>query len=172
MELNGTVQSIIYRNASNGYTVLSLLCDDEKTTVTCVGTLPLINAGDTVCVTGQTTYHPKFGSQFKAESCERRAPSSNSAIIKYLESGVVRGVGPVMARAIVAAFGMDTLDVLENEPERLIEVPGIGPKKAKMISDSFREKKRRYRRTGLQDDADIRRAVPCKGAGESVSADR
>lgn len=141
MELNGTVQSIIYRNASNGYTVLSLLCDDEKTTVTCVGTLPLINAGDTVCVTGQTTYHPKFGSQFKAESCERRAPSSNSAIIKYLESGVVRGVGPVMARAIVAAFGMDTLDVLENEPERLIEVPGIGPKKAKMISDSFREKK-------------------------------
>ena len=141
MELNGTVQSIIYRNASNGYTVMTLLCDDEKTTVTCVGTLPLIDAGDTVSLTGQTTYHPKFGSQFKAETCERKAPSSNSAIIKYLESGVVRGVGPAMARAIVAVFGMDTLDVLENEPERLVEVNGIGPKKAKMISDSFREKK-------------------------------
>ena len=141
MELNGTVQSIIYRNATNGYTVLSLLLDDEKTTTTCVGTLPLINAGDSVCFAGSEIYHPKFGTQFKVESSERRAPSSNSAIIKYLESGVVRGVGPTMARAIVSVFGMDTLEVLEKEPERLIEVPGIGSKKAKMITDSFREKK-------------------------------
>jgi exodeoxyribonuclease V alpha subunit len=141
MELNGTVQSIIYRNATNGYTVLSLLCDDEKTTVTCVGTLPLVNAGDTVCVSGQQAYHPRFGTQFKVTSCERKAPSSDTAIIRYLESGVVRGVGPAMARAIVATFGMETLEILEKEPERLVEVPGIGVKKAKMISDSFREKK-------------------------------
>lgn len=141
MELNGTVQSIIYRNATNGYTVLSLLCDDEKTTMTCVGTLPLVNVGDTVTLQGEQTYHPKFGTQFKTETCERKAPSSHTAIIRYLESGVVRGVGPAMARAIVAAFGMDTLEVLEKEPGRLVEVPGIGAKKAKMISDSFREKK-------------------------------
>lgn len=141
MELTGTVKSIIYRNAANGYTVLSLVSDDDQQTVTCVGTLPLIDAGDTVCLTGEQTYHPRFGTQFKAESYERRAPSSNSAIIKYLESGVVRGVGPAMARAIVATFGMETLDVMEKEPNRLIEVPGIGAKKAKMISDSFREKK-------------------------------
>ena len=141
MELNGTVQSIIYRNAANGYTVMSLLLDDEKTTMTCVGTLPLVNVGDSVCLFGEQTYHPKFGTQFKVDSYERKAPSSQTAIIKYLESGVVRGVGPTMARAIVATFGMDTLEVLEKEPERLIEVPGIGAKKAKMISDSFREKK-------------------------------
>lgn len=141
MELNGTVQSIVYRNATNGYTVLSLLCDDEKQTITCVGTLPLVNVGDTVTFTGGETYHPRFGTQFKVESWERKAPSSNTAIIRYLESGVVRGVGPVMARAIVSVFGMDTLDILEHEPERLTEVPGIGAKKAKMISDSFREKK-------------------------------
>ena len=141
MELYGTVQSIIYRNATNGYTVLSLLFDDEKQTVTCVGILPLINVGDTVRLVGERTYHPKFGTQFKVDSYERKAPSSNSAIIKYLESGVVRGVGPAMARTIVSVFGMDTLDVLENEPERLTEVPGIGPKKAKMITESFREKK-------------------------------
>jgi exodeoxyribonuclease V alpha subunit len=141
MELNGTVQSIIYRNATNGYTVLSLLFDDDNKTVTCVGTLPLVNVGDTVCLSGEQTYHPKFGTQFKVVSYERKAPSSNTAIIKYLESGVVRGVGPAMARAIVATFGMDTLEVLEKEPERLTEVPGIGVKKAKMISDSFREKK-------------------------------
>lgn len=141
MELNGTVQSIIYRNATNGYTVLSLLPDGEKQPMTCVGVLPLINAGDSVALVGDQTYHPRFGAQFKVLSYERKAPSSNSAIIKYLESGVVRGVGPAMARAIVSTFGMDTLDILETQPERLVEVPGIGAKKAKMISESFREKK-------------------------------
>lgn len=141
MELNGTVKSIIYRNASNGYTVLALLSSDEQTVTTCVGALPLINPGDTVVLTGEQTYHPKFGTQFKVSAYEKKAPSSETAIIKYLESGVVRGVGPAMARAIVAQFGMDTLDVLENEPERLTEVSGIGSKKAKMIADSYREKK-------------------------------
>lgn len=141
MELNGTVQSIIFRNAENGYTVLSLLNDADQRTVTCVGVLPLLNVGDTVSVTGEESYHQRFGSQFKVNSYTRKAPSSNSAIIRYLESGVVRGVGPAMARAIVDRFGMNTLEVLENEPERLTEVSGIGPKKAKMISDSFREKK-------------------------------
>jgi exodeoxyribonuclease V alpha subunit len=141
MEINGTVQQIIFRNAENGYTVLSLQSDADQQVVTCVGILPLLNAGDSVSVTGTESYHPRFGTQFKVDSYSRKAPSSNSAIIKYLESGVVRGVGPTMARAIVDCFGMDTLEVLENEPERLTDVPGIGPKKAKMISDSFREKK-------------------------------
>ena len=141
MELNGTVKSIIYRNASNGYTVLTLLSSDEQTVTTCVGALPLINPGDSVVLRGEQTYHPKFGTQFKVASYEKKAPSTETAIIRYLESGVVRGVGPAMARAIVAQFGMDTLDVLENEPERLTEVSGIGSKKAKMIADSYREKK-------------------------------
>ena len=141
MELNGTVKSIIYRNASNGYTVLALLSHDETQVTTCVGTLPLLNPGDTVVLEGEETYHPKFGTQFKVYRAEKKAPSSETAIIKYLESGVVRGVGAVMARAIVAQFGMDTLEVLENQPERLTEVSGIGTKKAKMIADSYREKK-------------------------------
>ncbi len=141
MELNGTVKAIIFRNATNGYTVLSLLSNDEKETTTCVGTLPLLNPGDSVVLTGETICHPRFGTQFKVSSFERKAPSSETAIIKYLESGVVRGVGPAMARAIVSTFGMDTLDILENEPERLTEVSGIGAKKAKMIADSFHEKK-------------------------------
>jgi len=141
MEINGTVQSIIFRNATNGYTVLTLSREDGESAVTCVGILPLLNVGDSVRMTGAETYHQRFGMQFKVDSYSRKAPSSNSSIIKYLESGVVRGVGPAMARAIVDCFGMDTLEVLENEPNRLTEVPGIGPKKAKMISDSFREKK-------------------------------
>ncbi len=141
MDLTGSVQSIIYRNAANGYTVLSLLPDGENTSITCVGTMPLLNVGDSVSMTGEHIYHARFGTQFKVSEYRRKAPSSNSAIIRYLESGVVRGVGPVMARAIVDTFGMATLEILENDPERLTEVPGIGAKKAKMISDSFREKK-------------------------------
>lgn len=141
MILNGTVQSIVYRNAANGYTVLTLVTDDENQTVTCVGTLPLINAGDTVSLSGDQTYHARFGSQFKVFSYERKAPSSDTAIIKYLESGVVRGVGPSMARAIVSVFGMDTLEIMEREPERLVEVPGIGKKKAAMISESYHAQK-------------------------------
>lgn len=141
MELNGTVQTIIFRNSSNGYTVLTLLSNDDQNTTTCVGTLPLLNPGDSVSLQGEFCYHARFGTQFKVVSFERRAPSSDTAIIKYLESGVVRGVGPAMARAIVATFGIDTLEVMEHEPERLVEVPGIGKKKAKMITDSFHEKK-------------------------------
>ena len=141
MLLTGTVKSIIFRNASNGYTVLALLSSDEKQVTTCVGVLPLLNPGDSVEMEGEQTYHPRFGTQFKVVSYEKKAPSSETAIIKYLESGVVRGVGPAMARAIVACFGMDTLDVLEHAPERLKEVSGIGAKKAKMIADSYREKK-------------------------------
>ncbi len=141
MELNGTVKSIIFRNTANGYTVLSLLSGDETEVTTCVGAMPLLNPGDSVSLSGEMGYHPRFGTQFKVASYERRAPSSETAIVKYLESGAVRGVGPVMARAIVAAFGIDTLDVLENAPERLTEISGIGAKKAKMIADSFREKK-------------------------------
>ena len=141
MELNGTVKSIIYRNTSNGYTVLALLSNDETSVYTCVGTLPLLNPGDTVRLDGEQSYHPRFGTQIKVLSYEKIAPSTETAIVKYLESGVVRGVGPAMARAIVGCFGMDTLEVLEHEPERLTEVSGIGRKKAKMIADSFREKK-------------------------------
>ena len=107
MELNGTVQSIIFRNSSNGYTVLTLLSNDDQNTTTCVGTLPLLNPGDSVSLQGEFCYHARFGTQFKVVSFERIAPSSDTAIIKYLESGVVRGVGPAMARAIVATFGSE-----------------------------------------------------------------
>ena len=102
MELKGTVQSIVFRNASNGYTVLSLLPDDEKQTVTCVGILPLINVGDTVSLSGEETYHQRFGTQFKVGSYERVAPSSNSAIIQYLASYVLCSV----VFTVAAGFGI------------------------------------------------------------------
>ena len=139
MELNGVVQNIIYRNAANGYTVLSVLPDGDRQPITAVGKLPLLDVGDTVSMEGETTYNARFGSQFAVRSYTRVAPSTVSAIISYLSSGVIRGVGPAMAKTIVSAFGLDTLHVMEQEPDRLLTVPGIGAKKLAMIVDSYRE---------------------------------
>lgn len=138
MELTGIVQNIIYRNASNGYTVLSVLPDGGRQTVTAVGKMPLIDAGDTVSMQGETTYNPRFGTQFAVTQYARVAPSTETAIIAYLSSGAIKGVGPSLARAIVGAFGLDTLSVIEHSPNRLLTVSGIGKKKAEMIIESYR----------------------------------
>ena len=138
MELTGVIQNIIYRNASNGYTVLSVLPDHARQPVTAVGKMPLLNVGDTVSMTGENTYNARFGTQFAVSSYSRVAPSTESAMIAYLSSGSVRGVGPNLAKAIVSQFGMDTMQVLDHFPDRLLEVPGIGVKKAAMILESYR----------------------------------
>jgi len=138
MELSGTVESIIYRNADNGYTVLELLTDDDER-VTAVGSLALCNRGERVMLGGYFTSHPKYGRQFRAESCQTLAPATLSAIESYLGSGLIKGIGPSTARAIVQTFGMDTLDVLDHAPERLLEISGIGKKRCAMITASYRE---------------------------------
>ena len=138
MELTGSIESIIYRNAENGYTVLELLTDDDER-VTAVGTIPLCGKGERVELTGQYTSHPRFGRQFKADSCRTLAPSDLAGIESYLASGLIRGIGPSTAKQIVRAFGMDTLDILENHPEKLMTLSGIGPKKQMMIASSYRE---------------------------------
>ncbi|MDO4493840.1 MAG: ATP-dependent RecD-like DNA helicase [Clostridia bacterium] len=138
MELTGSIESIIFRNADNGWTVLELLTDDDER-LTAVGVLPLCNKGERVTLEGDFTAHPRFGRQFKAESYRTLAPSSLAGIESYLGSGLIRGIGPSTARLIVNAFGMDTLDMLDNHPEKLMTLPGIGPKKQQMIAASYRE---------------------------------
>lgn len=138
MHLEGVVQSIIYRNAENGWTVLELALDDMAR-CSVVGTLPLASVGERLSLEGQYVSHPRYGTQFKADSYSSLAPASLSAIESYLGSGLIRGVGPATARAIVAAFGMDTLRVLDDEPERIAGIPGIGKKRSVMITESYRE---------------------------------
>ena len=138
MELTGTVESIIYRNADNGYTVLELLTDDSER-VTAVGSLVLCNRGERVALSGQFASHPKYGRQFKADACKTLAPATLSAVEAYLGSGLIKGIGPSTARAIVQTFGMDTLSVFDDCPEKLIDIPGIGKKRLGMIIDSYRE---------------------------------
>jgi len=137
-EITGVVNSIIYRNTENGWTVLELALDEgEKLTV--VGALPLASVGERVELVGEHASHPKYGSQFKAVSYHTLAPATLSAIETYLGSGLIKGVGPATARAIVAAFGMDTLKILDEDPLRLSEISGIGAKRRDMILASYTE---------------------------------
>lgn len=140
-EISGVVNSIIYRNNENGWTVLELALDEgERLTV--VGSLPLASVGERIELTGNYASHPKYGSQFKAASYRTVAPATLTAIEAYLGSGLIKGVGAATARAIVAAFGMDTLRILDEDPLRLSEISGIGPKKRDMILASYTENRK------------------------------
>ena len=139
MEIVGVVDRIIFRNADNGYTVLSLRTGSEEGFVTLCGTLPLASPGEQLRAEGTIKYHPKYGQQFLVSSVETLAPSTQLAIETYLAGGTIKGVGPAMAKLIVDHFGMETLRIMEKQPERLLEVSGIGRKKLEMITRSFNE---------------------------------
>ena len=134
--ISGRVEEVTYRNEQSGFTVVELDVDDEP--VIAVGVLPPLNAGEEVQMYGKWTTHPKFGRQFAAESCESRLPSGASAILRYLSSGAVKGIGPSTATRIVEAFGDRTLEIIENQPQRLAEIRGISKAKAAQISEDFR----------------------------------
>lgn len=142
MIVEGIIQSIIFRNTNNGYTVLSVQMESKKQSVTAVGILPLLDVGDHVRLEGETSYHPRFGEQLSVKRFERIAPGTTAQMEAYLASGVVKGVGKALAKTIVSHFGLETLMILEHEPRRLTEIKGIGEKKAAMISESFRENTR------------------------------
>ena len=135
-EISGVVEDISFRNEQSGFTVLELDVDDDL--VIAVGVLPPVNSGEEVHMYGHWTTHPKFGRQFSAESCESKMPSGASAILRYLSSGAVKGIGPSTATKIVEAFGDRTLEIIENQPARLAEIRGISKSKAEQISQDFR----------------------------------
>lgn len=139
IEFEGTIESIVYNNESNGYTVAKLKKDKDMVTI--VGYLPLINEGQTVKVSGEWVNHPEYGQQLKVESYSEVIPTSTAGIEKYLSSGFIQGIGPVTARKLVEKFGPDTLDIIEYNPDRLTEVEGIGEKKADAIARSYQEQK-------------------------------
>ena len=135
--LQGTIAAVVYHNYDNGYAVLRLRCGDAQT-VTVVGTIPMPAVGERLMVTGRWSTHQSYGKQFEAEFLERLMPESTTEILAYLSSRVIKGIGPRMAARIVDHFGANTLLVMEREPDRLAEVPGISLAKAKTIGDEFR----------------------------------
>ena len=135
-ELSGQVESIIYRNEENGYTVLELAGEDSMITAT--GVMPLVSAGESVKLYGSFKTHPSYGEQFAVTAFERGMPETLDGILKYLSGGAVKGIGPATARRIVMEFGENTLSVLENEPERVSKLKGISESKAKSISEQLK----------------------------------
>ena len=135
--ITGIVEDITFQNAQNGFTVLDFSSDDEL--FTAVGVMPGISAGETVSLTGSFIMHPTFGRQLKVTSFTRTLPETSEQIIKYLSSGVIRGIGPKKALLIVETFGTDTLNVIENTPERLSELKGISIDQAKNIGEEFKK---------------------------------
>lgn len=134
-ELTGTVEKITYRNDTNCYTVAEVRSGKE--TVTVVGTLPYLSEGDAAVFYGSYIMHPSYGRQLKAESFERKTPQNAAAVLRYLSSGAIRGVGPSTAQRIVEKFGAESLDIIQNKPEELATIRGISLSKALAVSEEY-----------------------------------
>ncbi len=140
-QLRGTVERITYYSEESGYSVIRLSVPGQRDLATVIGNLPQVQPGESLRLQGVWTIHPQYGRQFKAEQCEQILPATVEGIKRYLGSGLVKGVGPVTARRIVQRFGADTLRVLDEEPRRLREALGVGPKRAAAIARAWEEQK-------------------------------
>lgn len=135
--LQGTISAVVFQNYENGYSVLRLSVGGGQS-VTVVGTIPLPVVGEQLMVTGRWSNHSSYGRQFEAEFLERLMPQSSMEILAYLSSRIIKGIGPKMAARIVDCFGDETLLVMERDPQRLSQVPGISREKALAIGEEFR----------------------------------
>lgn len=140
MVIKGIIQEIVFRNAENNYTVLIVDCNNEM--ITAVGKFPIISEGECVELTGSFTAHSKYGEQFSVSDVKLSPPTTKDSIIKYLSSGLIKGVGIITATNIVNKFGESTLDIIEFNPSRLAEVRGVSINKAMEIAKEVEEVKR------------------------------
>lgn len=140
--LRGVIERITFHNEENGYTVVQLTPDGHSSTVTVVGNMLGINIGEAVELKGAWMAHPQYGRQFKAESVRTILPATIAGLEKYLGSGLIKGIGPVTAKRIVRKFGLDTLRIIEETPQRLHEVLGVGTKRVELITRGWAEQKK------------------------------
>ncbi len=137
VEIKGQIERVTYFNEENGYVVARLKAEGHMELVTIVGTVPGLNPGEVLKLKGEWQSHPKYGKQFKITSCESAIPATVAGMERYLASGMIKGIGPVMAKRLVSRFGTETLDVIEQDTERLKEVEGIGEKRVGMIRSAW-----------------------------------
>ena len=140
-KIRGVVERITYQSAENGYSVLRVAVKDYNELVTVVGNLIDVNVGSVLLIEGEWTVNKKYGTQFSAYKWEETVPATAFGIEKYLGSGLIKGVGPKFAKRIVDMFGTDTISVIEDNPEHLNEVEGIGEKRIEMIVKSWEQQK-------------------------------
>ena len=150
--IEGSVERITYYNQDNGYTVLRLRPKTSQNQripglnleglLTVVGNLPELSPGENIQLEGDYTTHAKHGLQFKAEKCEKLTPATSIAIERYLGSGLIKGIGPKLAKRIVDVYQEQTLEIIENEPQKLIDVPGIGEDRTAKIKAAWKEQQK------------------------------
>ena len=139
--LAGVIERITFHSEESGYTVARLNTGNVKQLTTIVGSFANIQAGQTLQIKGEWREHPQYGSQFQVVQYQETKPATLTGIEKYLGSGLIKGVGPVTAKRIVKHFGLDTLEIIENQIDRLSEVPGIAGKRIAMIQSTWEEQK-------------------------------
>jgi exodeoxyribonuclease V alpha subunit len=139
--LEGVLERIVFSNEENAWTVARLTVPGQRDQVTAVGNLLGVQPGENLRLTGAWINDPKYGKQFRVSSYATVVPATVNGIEKYLGSGLIRGIGKVMASRLVAAFGLETLDVIDHQPERLVEVEGIGPKRSRDILRAWEEQR-------------------------------
>lgn len=140
-QLSGYIEAIVFTAQDTGFCVARLKEPKKKDLTTIVGTLPGLQAGENVVLEGIWKSHPSHGRQFEVEEYTVEAPSDLLGIQKYLESGLVKGIGPVFAKKIVDEFGSDTLDIIDKTPHRLLEIEGFGRKKLKQVKECWNEQR-------------------------------
>lgn len=139
--LRGVVERVTYSNEETGYSVIKIKCKGYIDLVTVVGSMATVNVGAVVYIKGFWTSNPKYGKQFEVHQWEEALPASIYGIEKYLGSGLIKGIGPIYAKKIVNLFKEKTLDIIEEEPDRILEVPGIGKKRVEMIKKAWIDQK-------------------------------
>lgn len=138
LELQGQVEHVVYRNEKNQYTVLVLIAGEDREEVTVVGTIPMVSEGEELRVFGRWEQNQSYGRQFRAEVFEHARPVTEEGMLRYLSSGAVKGVGRALAGRIIDTFGINALEVIENDPGRLSQIKGITLEKAKEISEEYK----------------------------------
>lgn len=139
--LEGVVDTVVFFAEESGYTVLKLQPPYQEDTFNVVGVMPENHPGETISLKGQWIQHPKYGRQFKAEQCIKKMPATISGLEKYLASGLIKGVGPSTAKKMIQTFGVEIVNIIEKEPDKLKQIALIGPKKQAMIVESWKEHK-------------------------------
>ena len=140
-EFEGTLERVVFHNPDNGYTVFRFQTEGREDPLTVVGTMLSPQAGSRLLVRGCWTRHPKFGRQFQMASWAEQRPSSTEGIRLFLASGCIKGIGKGWAGRIVARFGTETLRIMDEEPDRLLDLPRFGPKRLAMVRASWEEHK-------------------------------
>ncbi|MBL0716641.1 MAG: ATP-dependent RecD-like DNA helicase, partial [Desulfosarcina sp.] len=139
ISLAGHLEHITYCNTENYYTIAKFRAEKTNNLVTIIGYLPYVNPGEALEIKGSWETNSRYGEQFRIESFDVTLPATLDGIRKYLESGMIKGIGTVLVDSMLNRFGENTLDVIEKTPDKLLEINGIGKKKAEIIGRAWQE---------------------------------